>query len=116
MVFVTHITNYLDTLRRSQDLLLPSDKEKLIIEQCKINSHQSEILYLLVVHAYVDPMVGLILRGTTTRHIAKSILWFVYPSYELENTVDKLFKELDMKIFPSAEEEEQQCCCYLKRN
>lgn len=105
--FVTHLVHSLKTLRRDQSLL-PHHKEICLSAQCEIVSTQREVLYCYVVNAYVDPLAGFILRGTTTRHIAKSILWFLYPSYELGNTVaDKLFEELDMKIFPNAEEEEE---------
>jgi hypothetical protein len=103
--FVTHVVDYLEILRRDQNLL-PNHKEICLSAQEKIVSTQREVLYSYVVNAYADPLAGCILRRTTTRHIAKSILWFLYPSYELGDTVaDKLFKELDMKIFPNEEEE-----------
>jgi len=103
--FVTFVVDYLEELRRDQNLL-PEHKEMCISAQCKIVSTEREELYSYVVNAYADPLAGCILRRTTTRHIAKSILWFLYPSYQLGNTVaDKLFKELDMKIFPNEEEE-----------
>ena len=93
----------LEKLRRKQ-YLLPAHLEKRFL------SIHCEALRSYTVKAYVDPLAGFLLRksGTTTCVIAKNILWFLYPSYHLgDKLADKLFKELDRKIFEEVEEEEE---------
>ena len=56
-------------------------------------------LFVLFEKSYIMPLAGLLLRGTSTRIIAKMILWLLYPNFHMGNDAGTAWEALDRMVF-----------------
>ena len=55
---------------------------------------------------YVEPLCDLIFRNKCNMHVAKQVLWFLYPGYHMGSDVSTIWKIMDERIFTRDQAEE----------
>ena len=73
------------------DEFLPSIRLHVLVE---LNDH------------YVEPLCDLIFRNKCNMHVAKQVLWFLYPGYHMGSDVSTIWKIMDERIFTRDQAEE----------